>query len=986
MADNVPVQGVEFEIKGFAGEAEKSVSKLTSTLNELKNAMSGLSTGNLATQLQNIKKNKVTQVIDAAKIERDLSRVEKSMARTQDYIRRLREGMSNGTIKQSEMPEAQRVLDDQTRLLELLQAQRSQIAQGLYASQSLKAPATSEVSAFDTTLKRLGRTALSAGGSTARLGGQLLALPFKKAAANVVGFTKKITGLGAAFKRIIFYRAIRTVIKHISQAFKEGTDNVYQYSKAIGGTFAQSMDNAASSMQYFKNSIGAMVAPLLNMVIPVLEMIIDKVVAVLNVINQLFAALSGARFWTRAIKGNKEYAASASAAGGAAKDLKKSILGIDELNLLTDNKDRGGGGGGGSGDNYGSMFEEVELGGPFKEFGDTIRKMIADADWDGLGTFLGEKVNGLFDSVDWKGLGNKVGNGFTGVVQTAYSFLKTVDFTAIGDDIAQIVNGFFEKADFETAGRLWVRRFTLIFDSIIGFVTGLDWGLIGKRLGEGIRGIFDEAAEWVSSIDWGELVADLWEDIKDFIENLDIGAITESIGGFIVAIFHGVNQILGAIDLGEIISQIGIIIREVIANIPWLDLLKELGIFLVEMIMQIPGIILGAVSLILDTISGIFSGLGLDTIAGFFEGLAEGVRGIGTWIKEHVFDPVVNWFKKLFGIHSPSTVMADEIGGPIGEGFLEGILDVLADIGGWIMENIINPILDTFGDAVELVKNAAQNIAKAVSDKWEDVKKKTSEVWNNVKSWVTTRITEAKTAVVNKATEIWGSIKEKWENVKSKTKEVWENVKSTISTKFQEAKSSFSNTINGFVTTVNNWTITKKIKEKFEDAKKGMTDIMEGARSSVSKIVEKIKGLFNFNWSLPDLKLPHIEVGSKPVNSSFAKFFGISSLPTLSVKWYAAGGFPDVGELFMARESGPELVGRMGGQNAVANNDQIISGIAQGVMEANARQNEYLREQNDLLRQLLVKEWNTEITTASIASASNRKNLRDGRVIMPVGT
>lgn len=48
----------------------------------------------------------------------------------------------------------------------------------------------------------------------------------------------------------------------------------------------------------------------------------------------------------------------------------------------------------------------------------------------------------------------------------------------------------------------------------------------------------------------------------------------------------------------------------------------------------------------------------------------------------------------------------------------------------------------------------------------------------------------------------------------------------------------------------------------------------------------------------------------------------------------ASGGFPDTGELFIAREAGPELVGRINGKTAVANNDQIVSGISNGVYNA----------------------------------------------------
>lgn len=62
---------------------------------------------------------------------------------------------------------------------------------------------------------------------------------------------------------------------------------------------------------------------------------------------------------------------------------------------------------------------------------------------------------------------------------------------------------------------------------------------------------------------------------------------------------------------------------------------------------------------------------------------------------------------------------------------------------------------------------------------------------------------------------------------------------------------------------------------------------------------------------------------------------GISTpIPKIGVEWYEKGGFPSTGEMFVARESGPELVGRMGNRNVVANNNQIVSGIAAGVQSA----------------------------------------------------
>lgn len=77
---------------------------------------------------------------------------------------------------------------------------------------------------------------------------------------------------------------------------------------------------------------------------------------------------------------------------------------------------------------------------------------------------------------------------------------------------------------------------------------------------------------------------------------------------------------------------------------------------------------------------------------------------------------------------------------------------------------------------------------------------------------------------------------------------------------------------------------------------------------------------------------------------------------------YAEGGMPQTGSLFIANESGPELVGRFGSGTGVANSDQIVAGITAGVSQANSSQNALLREQNALLRQLLDKEFTASVT------------------------
>ena len=107
----------------------------------------------------------------------------------------------------------------------------------------------------------------------------------------------------------------------------------------------------------------------------------------------------------------------------------------------------------------------------------------------------------------------------------------------------------------------------------------------------------------------------------------------------------------------------------------------------------------------------------------------------------------------------------------------------------------------------------------------------------------------------------------------------------------------------------------------------------------------------------------------------------------VSLPRFADGGFPDVGQMFVAREAGPELVGTIGNRTAVVNNDQIVASVSQGVYEANSEQNALLREQNNLLRKLLEKDTNVTavVGTGDVISGFERKNRRDGRTVVPVG-
>ena len=100
---------------------------------------------------------------------------------------------------------------------------------------------------------------------------------------------------------------------------------------------------------------------------------------------------------------------------------------------------------------------------------------------------------------------------------------------------------------------------------------------------------------------------------------------------------------------------------------------------------------------------------------------------------------------------------------------------------------------------------------------------------------------------------------------------------------------------------------------------------------------------------------------------------------------FATGGFPETGQMFIAREAGAEMVGTIGRRTAVANNDQIVAGIASGVAEANGESNALLREQNSLLRAMLEKESGVYLDGKSITKSVEKHQRERGRVLVTGG-
>lgn len=572
-------------------------------------------------------------------------------------------------------------------------------------SKAFSATGSVALKAFKAALKGVSTAAKSAVTACKTLGSTI----GSKLSSKVKQTTSGMGQLFSSLQRIAMYRAIRFFFSQLTAAVKEGIQNLYMYSSLMGGTFKGSMDSLATSFQYLKNSIGAMVAPLINIIAPAVDMLIDKFAALLNIVNQFFARLSGATSFTRAKKAAASYGDSISGAGKsakkAAKDIKDATVGIDELNIISKNNSDSGSGAGGK--NYGDMFETVPIDSSISEFTDKLKAAFDAGDWKSLGTLLGEKFNEIVDSIDWSGIGHKIGYGLNGAIQTAYWFLKTADFKNLGNHIAELLNGAMEEIDFTYLGRLLVRGVTAALDFFIGLLGGLNWSLVGKSIGDCLKGAFNEAQEWIASYDWNKMGKNLWKNLKACVTGIDFAGVAKSF-------------------------------------------FKMLGSALAAAVSFIAGFVSG----IWEDITGYFSKYltnddgtkkcGLDWVAGLLEGIWDGIKNIDKWIKENVFDPFIEGFKECFGIHSPSTVMK-EMGGYVVEGFLQG-LNKFSEIASKVKE-WAGKVIEWFTKGedgkgiVEHFKEIGGNVVSGFKDKvgstYTTVKTNVTTWASKVKEWFT---------------------------------------------------------------------------------------------------------------------------------------------------------------------------------------------------------------------------------------------------------
>lgn len=284
--------------------------------------------------------------------------------------------------------------------------------------------------------------------------------------------------------------------------------------------------------------------------------------------------------------------------------------------------------------------------------------------------------------------------------------------------------------------------FSVIYISLQNLLTETDWNALGGKIATGIN-----------AIDWQSLFA-------MFVNNFSnqVIALLDLLIGFV--------ETIDWYKLGENIINSTIAMVE---NIDWASVISKAFELLGAAIGGIKSLADGLAQATWDAIKAGFEATknyfnkyiedaGGNVIEGLFNGIIHAVSSIGSWIYSNIFKPFIDGFKNAFGIHSPSTVMA-QMGKFIIDGLVNGIKDMPAKVWNFLVQTVQKAIqfgTDMKNKAIEAARTFKDNIVnglKSLPEKMASIGGNVVKgLWNgikNVKDWILDKIKGFGSGVLN---------------------------------------------------------------------------------------------------------------------------------------------------------------------------------------------------------------------------------------------
>lgn len=398
------------------------------------------------------------------------------------------------------------------------------------------------VTAFGGIKAKVGAVVSKIGGAVKKVFGKAVDAVKTKVKDITSGFSKMGKAVTKILSRMIIWRSINAIIMGTT----EGMNNMVQASSKANAAMSQ----LQSGFTYVKNSIAAMLLPALQSILPVINKIIQAVAGLFNMLGALFAKFRGDSTFTKAVYVQQDYAKSLNKSNKAAKDLKGTLAGFDQINLIQQQKDSGGTGGADTSGMFKETSVESMLPTDVSKWMDKLKAAIKAGDWKGVGTVIAQGLNTAVSQL----------NGWIDKLRP--KILKTVQ------DIVEAVNGFIENFNFRKLGNTLANGFNLAMKVVAKWLKGIKWSDLGKGIGDFINGfvedwdaaatadvieakigsVLDFLTGIIETTNWNEVSSKL----QEMLENIDWESIAEKAWRLLIAalkakqkIFYGINKGLG---------------------------------------------------------------------------------------------------------------------------------------------------------------------------------------------------------------------------------------------------------------------------------------------------------------------------------------------------------------------------------------------------------------------------------------------------------
>lgn len=267
-----------------------------------------------------------------------------------------------------------------------------------------------------------------------------------------------------------------------------------------------------------------------------------------------------------------------------------------------------------------------------------------------------------------------------------------------------------------------------------------------------------------------------------------------------------------------------------------------------------------------------------------------------------IVNNIIDKFKTLLGIHSPSTVFA-AIGRNIMAGLLNGLTEKVVDVLTWFGD-LPGKIKDKLGDAKEWIKDKGKNALEGLRSGWDSVKEsKVGQAAQKIGSYVKDKAGNATQWIKSKGSDAISGLRSGWDSVKQNgflntVGQIGNQVYKNIGNLASKVRSKGSDIVGG-------------LKDGFNNNSWRFFNIFSGIGS---KITSSIGNLWNLGHRVirdfvngltsVNIKLPHISWRSKSIGIGNFSF----SVPSFRVNWYKKGGLFDKASMIGVGEAGREAV------------------------------------------------------------------------------